>query len=313
MSRLLIVVILVAGIATLFKDQIIASAKTKAQEVAVNQVLTPPANGPLIYTPAPVPSKPPQKAPTVAPVPLPLRPAPSPVAPPPPQPPAVKAAELYDFYGASCGPCQEMKHTIDALESTGVVVRRHDVDVDVDLSNKMNITRLPTYVAVRDGKETGRIVGKCSMADLEKLLGRMPRNAVSVEGKNGWRLRVLYPCDSEIGMDLIKKFRDVPELKDFADKYGYQAISTEDPVFSYWYDNGYPMSRTTVVLVDDHGKVVWRAEGKNIPASPDRVLAQLQASTERRGIRNLIGRGGWDSDTSEWDNSPGWRRIGRMR
>jgi hypothetical protein len=266
-------------------------------------VLTPATPIPVAPKPVPqvTPAPQPKPAPVVQPVqpvqpaqPVqPVRPA-QPVQPvnplPPPSPPAPKLAELLFFTQPGCRPCAEMEGDVNQLERMGTVVHRYDAQSDTAAAEKWRVTGTPTSIAVVDGRETGRFTEKVGLVDLEKLVGRIKNGVIANRGKNGWRLRVLYPPDSEIARDLMKQFDEDQGLCDFADKFGYQAIATDDPYFAYWYKMGYPTDQTSVVLVDDNNAIVYRCTGKKIPKSSRDVLADLNDSVNGRRFNRNIAR-----------------------
>ena len=79
---------------------------------------------------------------------------------------------LLDFYSDWCGPCREMKPTVDALADAGYNVQRINVDRQKSLAVKYGVERVPCFVAVAEGQETDRIVGSCSYQRLEAMVTR---------------------------------------------------------------------------------------------------------------------------------------------
>src|SRR6185295_18145337 len=117
-------------------------------------------------------------------------------------------------------------------------------------------------------------------------------NVPTVKGKNGWRLRVLYPENSSLAKDLIKQFETDPDLKDFAEKYGYTAISTSDPIFCYWYDSGYPINRTSLVLIDNKNTIVRKLTGNDIPEDARDIFHKLRFAVDGRRSDRWYARSG---------------------
>jgi thioredoxin 2 len=81
---------------------------------------------------------------------------------------------LVDFYADWCGPCHMMAPTLDALAADKkgqVLVLKVDTEKDPALATRFDIRGLPTVVAFKDGKESGRQVGVAQRPVLERLLG----------------------------------------------------------------------------------------------------------------------------------------------
>ena len=79
-----------------------------------------------------------------------------------------------DFYADWCGPCHMMAPTLDALANDRkgeVLVLKVDTEKDPALAARFDIRGLPTVVAFRDGKETGRQVGVAPRPVLDRLVG----------------------------------------------------------------------------------------------------------------------------------------------
>lgn len=80
---------------------------------------------------------------------------------------------LVDFYADWCGPCHILAPTIDAIASDKkgqILVLKVDTDKDPALSTRFAIRGLPTVVAFKNGRETGRQVGVAPREAYERLL-----------------------------------------------------------------------------------------------------------------------------------------------
>jgi len=81
---------------------------------------------------------------------------------------------LVDFYADWCGPCHMMAPTLDALASDRkgeILVLKVDTEKDPGLATRYNVRGLPTVVAFKDGRETGRQVGVAPRPVLDRLVG----------------------------------------------------------------------------------------------------------------------------------------------
>ena len=80
---------------------------------------------------------------------------------------------LVDFYADWCGPCKIMAPSVDRLaaEKTGrALVAKLNTDLAQATSMRFNVRGIPTTIAFRDGKESKRVTGAVSYAELERLL-----------------------------------------------------------------------------------------------------------------------------------------------
>jgi thioredoxin 2 len=84
------------------------------------------------------------------------------------------APVLVDFYADWCGPCKIVAPVVDELahaHAGKIVVLKVDSDLAPHLSERFGIRGIPTLLAFRNGKESGRHVGIAQRPQLEKLVG----------------------------------------------------------------------------------------------------------------------------------------------
>ena len=81
---------------------------------------------------------------------------------------------LVDFYADWCGPCKILAPLVDelALSHAGrVLVLKVDSDQNPGLGTRFGVRGIPTLVALRNARETGRHVGLAKLGELEGLVG----------------------------------------------------------------------------------------------------------------------------------------------
>src|ERR1700710_1678850 len=69
---------------------------------------------------------------------------------------------LLDFWAAWCAPCRVMSPHVDALGGAydgGGRVGKVDADANQDLTAKLDVRSLPTFLVVKQGRVVGQIVG----------------------------------------------------------------------------------------------------------------------------------------------------------
>lgn len=84
---------------------------------------------------------------------------------------------VIDFSASWCGPCQQMAPMVERLARQGFSIRSVDVDQRPDLKARYNITSLPTFVLIVDGKEVERRVGAMPETEVKRMLAAIPTTA----------------------------------------------------------------------------------------------------------------------------------------
>jgi thioredoxin 1 len=69
---------------------------------------------------------------------------------------------LVDFYADWCGPCRAMASVVEELASDfegRANVVKVNVDESPELATRYGVQSIPTFIVVRDGKATQRLIG----------------------------------------------------------------------------------------------------------------------------------------------------------
>jgi thioredoxin 1 len=80
---------------------------------------------------------------------------------------------LLDFWAAWCAPCRVMAPHVDALGAAydgRVRVGKIDADANQDLTAKLEVRSLPTFLVIKQGRVVGQIVGAVPRSRLEDLV-----------------------------------------------------------------------------------------------------------------------------------------------
>ena len=77
---------------------------------------------------------------------------------------------LLVFETPRCPHCRAMQVTVKRLRDAGLPVQSINVEQFPDLTQKHQIRRVPSFVMIRNGRETNRIVGRCSYSKLRQIM-----------------------------------------------------------------------------------------------------------------------------------------------
>lgn len=83
---------------------------------------------------------------------------------------AVPDVQLLYFTQASCGPCRQMQPMIEHLAARGFPIRKVDAQTQLELTQRFQVQRTPTFVLLRDGQELKRHSGVLSSYQINALL-----------------------------------------------------------------------------------------------------------------------------------------------
>lgn len=80
---------------------------------------------------------------------------------------------LVDFYAQWCGPCKMLRPIIDEIAGENSTVKFVSIDIDeeIELAEKYNVSSVPCLVLFEKGNEVKRSVGLISKDDIVDLIG----------------------------------------------------------------------------------------------------------------------------------------------
>ncbi|MGI6041897.1 MAG: thioredoxin [Candidatus Alectryocaccobium sp.] len=82
---------------------------------------------------------------------------------------------LVDFWAVWCGPCSMIAPTVAEVSdeyTDRVKVGKVNVDEQMKLAMKYGVSSIPTLILFKNGEPVDRIVGVCSKAEIEEMIGR---------------------------------------------------------------------------------------------------------------------------------------------
>lgn len=79
---------------------------------------------------------------------------------------------LLDFWSPTCGPCMQMKPTVESLIQARYPIRQVNVSQESELARQYGVTGIPCFVMLVDGREVDRVVGATSSERLQQMFTR---------------------------------------------------------------------------------------------------------------------------------------------
>ncbi len=79
---------------------------------------------------------------------------------------------LIDFWAPWCGPCRNMASVVERLseERRDFMVCKVNVDEEEELAMKFEVSNIPYFVVIKDGRVAAARVGGCSKLMLEEFV-----------------------------------------------------------------------------------------------------------------------------------------------
>ena len=84
---------------------------------------------------------------------------------------------LLDFWSPNCGPCLQMKPTIQVFEQAKYPIRQIDTSREPMLARQHGVERIPCFVMLVDNQEVDRKVGAISSEELQEMFARAKTTA----------------------------------------------------------------------------------------------------------------------------------------
>lgn len=103
--------------------------------------------------------------------------------------------EVLEFTADRCMYCQQVAPTVARMQREGLPIRQIDADRDPATTQQYNVSGLPTFILVVDGKEVDRISGAVSESTLRNMVARIPAAAPAEAAASPIRIELGEPQD----------------------------------------------------------------------------------------------------------------------
>ena len=91
---------------------------------------------------------------------------------------------LLDFSSAACMPCRQMRPVVEQLKQAGYRVQEISIDRQPQIAARYGVTRVPTFIVVNDNRETSRLTGRTTFAQLKQMLDHGGANLLDAQNPN---------------------------------------------------------------------------------------------------------------------------------
>ena len=94
-------------------------------------------------------------------------------------------SKLLFFHADWCGPCRQVTPTVEALIKAGWPIEIVDVDRQQATAKQYNVSSIPCFVLLKDGKEADRSVGAMSEKDMLRRYFPTAKKCATAEATSG--------------------------------------------------------------------------------------------------------------------------------
>ncbi len=137
--------------------------------------------------------------------------------------PCAAETVLLDFSSPSCGPCQQMRPIVHRLQSTGLQVQEVNIMRQSQLAASYQVSQVPTFVVLVDGREAARLVGATSYEQLQQMVTKVSPPAVAPIAQAGSALPAVDLTEPQPGR-ILEIQQPQPQTRQPASPRGSQAL-----------------------------------------------------------------------------------------